>query len=150
MIRRPPRSTLFPYTTLFRSRRRTSDSSLAPRRRKQPRDLRTPATRVAARPLLGLASLERVRRRGTTACFLCHQLPALLAEGVHHANVGGGLRDRPGLSVRSDDVLLARPLEDGGGIAGAPHGHHRADVDERECAIFPPRIGLSGQAPAHH
>src|SRR5256884_6002742 len=24
MIRRPPRSTLFPYTTLFRSRRRTS------------------------------------------------------------------------------------------------------------------------------
>src|SRR2546430_3323988 len=25
MIRRPPRSTLFPYTTLFRSRRRTSE-----------------------------------------------------------------------------------------------------------------------------
>src|SRR6266568_6299059 len=31
MIRRPPRSTLFPYTTLFRS---------APRRRPQPRGLR--------------------------------------------------------------------------------------------------------------
>src|SRR2546426_8343175 len=30
MIRRPPRSTLFPYTTLFRSRR---PSSLAPARR---------------------------------------------------------------------------------------------------------------------
>src|SRR3712207_8755021 len=27
MIRRPPRSTLFPYTTLFRSRRRHSSSS---------------------------------------------------------------------------------------------------------------------------
>src|SRR5437660_9814537 len=27
MIRRPPRSTLFPYTTLFRSRRRTRTSS---------------------------------------------------------------------------------------------------------------------------
>src|SRR3712207_8087606 len=26
MIRRPPRSTLFPYTTLFRSRRRASDA----------------------------------------------------------------------------------------------------------------------------
>src|SRR6266496_5827593 len=26
MIRRPPRSTLFPYTTLFRSRRRLADS----------------------------------------------------------------------------------------------------------------------------
>src|SRR5258708_29540941 len=29
MIRRPPRSTLFPYTTLFRSRRKTSPSSRA-------------------------------------------------------------------------------------------------------------------------
>src|SRR2546423_9447253 len=27
MIRRPPRSTLFPYTTLFRSRARTGDST---------------------------------------------------------------------------------------------------------------------------
>src|SRR5258708_22733465 len=32
MIRRPPRSTLFPYTTLFRSRRRPRDS---PRRRQR-------------------------------------------------------------------------------------------------------------------
>src|SRR3989454_6686655 len=29
MIRRPPRSTLFPYTTLFRSDRRDADSVLA-------------------------------------------------------------------------------------------------------------------------
>src|SRR3712207_9317065 len=29
MIRRPPRSTLFPYTTLFRSRRRTGATWLA-------------------------------------------------------------------------------------------------------------------------
>src|SRR5256886_14585757 len=28
MIRRPPRSTLFPYTTLFRSRRRSGDEVL--------------------------------------------------------------------------------------------------------------------------
>src|SRR3712207_6943354 len=28
MIRRPPRSTLFPYTTLFRSRRRGEDAQL--------------------------------------------------------------------------------------------------------------------------
>src|SRR3712207_7402580 len=34
MIRRPPRSTLFPYTTLFRSRRRLAD---APRPRRAPR-----------------------------------------------------------------------------------------------------------------
>src|SRR5208283_5596458 len=34
MIRRPPRSTLFPYTTLFRSRRPPQEScAIAPRRR---------------------------------------------------------------------------------------------------------------------
>src|SRR3989440_3831946 len=32
MIRRPPRSTLFPYTTLFRSRRTLSTHTLADRR----------------------------------------------------------------------------------------------------------------------
>src|SRR2546427_4406998 len=31
MIRRPPRSTLFPYTTLFRSRRRASHRRAGPR-----------------------------------------------------------------------------------------------------------------------
>src|SRR5438874_10631078 len=37
MIRRPPRSTLFPYTTLFRSGRR--DLAIAHARRDQPQDL---------------------------------------------------------------------------------------------------------------
>src|SRR5256885_11272859 len=32
MIRRPPRSTLFPYTTLFRSRERATDPFAAPER----------------------------------------------------------------------------------------------------------------------
>src|SRR2546427_5508551 len=36
MIRRPPRSTLFPYTTLFRSARPASRSSTCPRRREWP------------------------------------------------------------------------------------------------------------------
>src|SRR2546430_12455566 len=39
MIRRPPRSTLFPYTTLFRSRHDTEDSS-GSRRACPPRDTR--------------------------------------------------------------------------------------------------------------
>src|SRR2546430_12511719 len=39
MIRRPPRSTLFPYTTLFRSRLRLHPD----RRRDQPWELRRPA-----------------------------------------------------------------------------------------------------------
>src|SRR3989337_3834812 len=37
MIRRPPRSTLFPYTTLFRSRRHVSWSALGPDRPENPR-----------------------------------------------------------------------------------------------------------------
>src|SRR3712207_7421169 len=37
MIRRPPRSTLFPYTTLFRSLRRTRPLRQAPDRRRPPR-----------------------------------------------------------------------------------------------------------------
>src|SRR2546426_4942635 len=32
MIRRPPRSTLFPYTTLFRSRKRRAEGAVAARR----------------------------------------------------------------------------------------------------------------------
>src|SRR3989442_12923252 len=48
------------------------------------------------------------------------QLPALVAEGVQHANLGRGLGDRPGLRVRPDHVFLPRPIEDGGGIPGAP------------------------------
>src|SRR5438034_7276023 len=34
MIRRPPRSTLFPYTTLFRSRRRPCDTAPSDARRR--------------------------------------------------------------------------------------------------------------------
>src|SRR3712207_7957062 len=41
MIRRPPRSTLFPYTTLFRSPRPARDPADADRRdRRRPRDAR--------------------------------------------------------------------------------------------------------------
>src|SRR3712207_6890350 len=45
MIRRPPRSTLFPYTTLFRSRR---DGDDAP----QPSDVVTQSTAIAAQAIL--------------------------------------------------------------------------------------------------
>src|SRR5438309_8299215 len=48
MIRRPPRSTLFPYTTLFRSRRRattrTGGTTPATRRRRS-RPFATPSSR---------------------------------------------------------------------------------------------------------
>src|SRR2546426_8416359 len=37
MIRRPPRSTLFPYTTLFRSRQRFTSEILPPYMRRSPK-----------------------------------------------------------------------------------------------------------------
>src|SRR2546427_8326312 len=53
MIRRPPRSTLFPYTTLFRSSRtrRTASGRSGPRRGSAPacRLRRRPACRATAR-----------------------------------------------------------------------------------------------------
>src|SRR2546430_17454744 len=42
MIRRPPRSTLFPYTTLFRSPRGRCRPGIAPRRPPSPARRRTP------------------------------------------------------------------------------------------------------------
>src|SRR5882762_3079988 len=53
MIRRPPRSTLFPYTTLFRSRGR----------RKPPH--RAPAARPTVRDAAGGARRRRARARST-------------------------------------------------------------------------------------
>src|SRR2546429_8491502 len=59
MIRRPPRSTLFPYTTLFRSRERTKGG----------------AERVSAQLALrgGGGALERVRRL-TEMLAVAHEL----------------------------------------------------------------------------
>src|SRR2546427_7017904 len=54
MIRRPPRSTLFPYTTLFRSRAQTAHG---PRRRVFQK---TPADRRRER--ISLSQRERARR----------------------------------------------------------------------------------------
>src|SRR2546426_7814294 len=63
MIRRPPRSTLFPYTTLFRSRRRGHDRSARPAAGPLRRGARAAvrATRSGDRRglLLGLLFLRR-------------------------------------------------------------------------------------------
>src|SRR5229473_4207777 len=75
MIRRPPRSTLFPYTTLFRSRRGVPRRGLHPRRRRGvPAPPRRPVRRVDVDPrrvpaetgrrvLLHRGPADRERRR---------------------------------------------------------------------------------------
>src|SRR5260370_25381205 len=53
MIRRPPRSTLFPYTTLFRSRSLTSSRSRLSRRTRVCASARTKTTCVLSGPNSG-------------------------------------------------------------------------------------------------
>src|SRR2546425_8433621 len=57
MIRRPPRSTLFPYTTLFRSKRRRGESIL------------TRSSQSRARALASLGSFVGVCRRIASAIW---------------------------------------------------------------------------------
>src|SRR3712207_7164255 len=76
MVRRPPRSTLFPYTTLFRSRRGGPDVQRHPRA--HPPD-REPVAQEAAEPRRGaeasrcsLSSPTRSRDRKSTRLNSSH------------------------------------------------------------------------------
>src|SRR5437870_11638529 len=61
MIRRPPRSTLFPYTTLFRSLSRSRVAVSFPREKGQPRDLsRFQVAQRCPRELAQLSHIELV------------------------------------------------------------------------------------------
>src|SRR2546425_2325741 len=85
MIRRPPRSTLFPYTTLFRSRRLDAGSSLGARRvhvadrrpswarHLQRRSARRPGARVVPRRHLD-RSEEHTSELQSLAYLVCRLL----------------------------------------------------------------------------
>src|SRR3712207_7640989 len=62
MIRRPPRSTLFPYTTLFRSRGKT----MVPQESQRPPSRRGGSSRVNHPPIAGTRGLAS----GTQPSFL--------------------------------------------------------------------------------
>src|SRR2546422_3087844 len=68
MIRRPPRSTLFPYTTLFRSR---ADAD----------DLGTDHSRPPSRPSASIASASSAVLMCSFTSFFTHSAEAMLAEG---------------------------------------------------------------------
>src|SRR5256885_2358591 len=92
MIRRPPRSTLFPYTTLFRSRRhqRRDGTVHAERRRSEP-EAETQRQQLRRRLGRGLVSpqsrdeprIERAIGQGARA-------PAGYRSGVHPLRTAGG------------------------------------------------------------
>src|SRR5258708_21565750 len=67
MIRRPPRSTLFPYTTLFRSRRRRAQESEDGRRTHRLAGLRRLAAATQCRPLVRRGAFRATARRRRAA-----------------------------------------------------------------------------------
>src|SRR5260221_14564666 len=101
MIRRPPRSTLFPYTTLFRS---------------VPAETMAGETRVAATPetVKKLRAQGHVLRVQAGAGGAGRGARALLqAAGAGSGGVGGGPGRRPGAQG---------PFPSGGGVARRPQG----------------------------
>src|SRR5438105_10844382 len=71
MLRRPPRSTLFPYTTLFRSRRRA-------------RSIATPSVRIVSEARLRLTEADRLAHQGRLpdAAAPLPEVEALLHRGI--------------------------------------------------------------------
>src|SRR3712207_8046589 len=63
MIRRPPRSTLFPYTTLFRSQQRAEDAAIG-RRAGTDVEADNGSIIVAAGQRIGDAEVEAARSQG--------------------------------------------------------------------------------------
>src|SRR2546426_4206571 len=92
MIRRPPRSTLFPYTTLFRSWRRRRPREPRGQRLPESPEQRTRAPRVA-RPLsIRVWSVDRVGEL----------LGVGSDEAAHDGNLEAGAASGPG-PVQADD-----------------------------------------------
>src|SRR3712207_3355997 len=103
MIRRPPRSTLFPYTTLFRSRRL---------------DARLPE---GVRPLRALHRLvlQALLRRGLPEPVALHLLPRL---PVHLPDARHWPNRRPGAGDGGDPKATRRPPAGRGGAPEQPGG----------------------------
>src|SRR2546425_5979239 len=125
MIRRPPRSTLFPYTTLFRSDRRRVDATPGARGRRVPGAARALHAPAQQGPPLHAAARARGRRpRGTGG------RPARPPTARRRAGRAGGRRraaefppppgggPAPG-AARAPGPLGARPPPPPGGLAPA-------------------------------
>src|SRR3712207_8476260 len=90
MIQRPPRSTLFPYTTLFRSRRREPDDRAAAGNEREPRAPvveRLERDRERRRPQLGLAALDDRGKLARAAAPLEQQDRKSTRLNSSHANI---------------------------------------------------------------
>src|SRR3712207_6659620 len=134
MIRRPPRSTLFPYTTLFRSaRRRTTGAAASSAWRSDRR-----GRRRAARP-------RRPRGRGG---WSARSTRGSSGEWGERQAVGGDLDQRPVGDVGPPRVVVPRLAGQGGPVGGdqrrqrvAPGGGQQAGAVGRESPLLDPSHG---------
>src|SRR3989441_8095804 len=139
MIRRPPRSTLFPYTTLFRSRlsepeRRRARAVARARHRRCPdaarRGRRAPRGRGAHRVRLGSrrASVRSGRRGAGDRARTRHGAPSS-GRSERPSNLYRDAR-RPGAGRAMRLVVV------GGGITGLAAAHHALELArERRIAL---------------
>src|SRR6266568_5587056 len=163
MIRRPPRSTLFPYTTLFRSqtaaRRRPRRGTASGRLRSAERRPRTRSRPTASpRPLLPWppswspaprmarpALRARLRRRAAGACQPVERMPRPAQRGPGLAGVAPGPHQALLLALQPFgqglDRLVDLALGGGGGIGGAGSISHRLLGGRHSLAAFPLPLG---------
>src|SRR3989441_10309748 len=178
MIRRPPRSTLFPYTTLFRSRPRLEHlllagavvlldplvqllvderpllerTSHAPLLFLSPRhDHGIRRTRAPAR----LVALGRLAPRGHRVVALALALAAAhrVVDGVHHGATHGRAEalpaHAPGLADRHVLVVEVADLADGGHAVQRDVPHlTRGQLEGGAVALFGEQLRLRARAPA--
>src|SRR2546429_3609414 len=87
MIRRPPRSTLFPYTTLFRSflcRRRTSANAWTDGKRPSLKGTRSAITRTRTHARQTIRSEEHTSELQSRLHLVCRLLLEKKKKNVHH------------------------------------------------------------------
>src|SRR3989449_11378402 len=143
MIRRPPRSTLFPYTTLFRSGRGSHGSPARWRaaRSELPRASRPHATTIWRMPTVrcGLEVIvhdQQALLQGRRVALLAHQA-SVDSRYAHAASLLGDLRR----------VRLLRPLAPEHGLWGAAQDHARVGAT-RDPAAGLAVVRLYGPRPA--
>src|SRR5256885_8933004 len=102
MIRRPPRSTLFPYTTLFRSLRRTGRDAVL-RRRTRPLGAGVPALRRTARAA-GTGADQRSEEHTSELQSPCNLVCRLLLEKNKYTAILSTLHSRARLVCATRDA----------------------------------------------
>src|SRR5229473_2896754 len=148
MIRRPPRSTLFPYTTLFRSRDDPlSDLSRIDRPQDDAADRREALGLLSPSLALALTSGQRFRHAVKRPPEL-GQLPSLVGEAGAYAQVPARKPFR-----RSDQSVHALEDEPVGDLSGRQEHHETNKSEPDDIPEEPPldvRIGGGGGNPDAH